>query len=172
MLVGNKSDLKHLRAVPTDEAKAFSSKSWHAELCSPFLGLSWRINYSWKWIVIHWDISAGRLQCWICIPNYPYRSVMPVCCIIKFYIEMTCVDIYRIVSSKSLESSTSNIEPPKTSINVGPTVDSNANQGSKCCWFGYFLHCPLLDNSGGVWIVTADTCSPFSEGKFSGCIST
>lgn len=25
MLVGNKSDLKHLRAVPTDEAKAFSS---------------------------------------------------------------------------------------------------------------------------------------------------
>lgn len=26
MLVGNKSDLKHLRAVPTDEAKAFSGK--------------------------------------------------------------------------------------------------------------------------------------------------
>lgn len=25
MLVGNKSDLKHLRAVPTEEAKAFSS---------------------------------------------------------------------------------------------------------------------------------------------------
>jgi len=26
MLVGNKSDLKHLRAVPTEEAKAFSSE--------------------------------------------------------------------------------------------------------------------------------------------------
>jgi len=26
-LVGNKSDLKHLRAVPTDEAKEFASKS-------------------------------------------------------------------------------------------------------------------------------------------------
>jgi Ras-related protein Rab-11A len=26
MLVGNKSDLKHLRAVPTDESKAFSGK--------------------------------------------------------------------------------------------------------------------------------------------------
>lgn len=25
MLVGNKSDLKHLRAVPTDDAKAFAS---------------------------------------------------------------------------------------------------------------------------------------------------
>ena len=29
MLVGNKSDLKHLRAVPTDEAKAFASTSAH-----------------------------------------------------------------------------------------------------------------------------------------------
>ena len=27
MLVGNKSDLKHLRAVPTDEAKDFSEKN-------------------------------------------------------------------------------------------------------------------------------------------------
>ena len=26
MLVGNKSDLRHLRAVPTDEARAFSGK--------------------------------------------------------------------------------------------------------------------------------------------------
>lgn len=28
MLVGNKSDLKHLRAVPTDEAKAFASEHY------------------------------------------------------------------------------------------------------------------------------------------------
>ncbi|PNP37928.1 hypothetical protein TGAMA5MH_10027 [Trichoderma gamsii] len=27
MLVGNKSDLRHLRAVPTDEAKAFASEN-------------------------------------------------------------------------------------------------------------------------------------------------
>ena len=80
MLVGNKSDLKHLRAVPTDEAKAFSSKSWHAMLWSPFYELSWHLDYSWKWVVIHWDIGAGRLKCRICIPNYPYRSVIPVSC--------------------------------------------------------------------------------------------
>ena len=79
MLVGNKSDLKHLRAVPTDEAKAFSSKSRHAELCSPFQESSWHMNYSWKWIVIHWDIGAGRLQCRVCVPNNPHRSVMPFC---------------------------------------------------------------------------------------------
>lgn len=28
MLVGNKSDLRHLRAVPTEEAKQFASKFW------------------------------------------------------------------------------------------------------------------------------------------------
>lgn len=28
MLVGNKSDLRHLRAVPTEEAKQFASR-WH-----------------------------------------------------------------------------------------------------------------------------------------------
>lgn len=30
MLVGNKSDLKHLRAVPTDEAKGFASE-WRGD---------------------------------------------------------------------------------------------------------------------------------------------
>ena len=29
MLVGNKSDLRHLRAVPTDEARAFAGKRRH-----------------------------------------------------------------------------------------------------------------------------------------------
>jgi len=33
MLVGNKSDLKHLRAVPTDEAKAFASEWCTTPLC-------------------------------------------------------------------------------------------------------------------------------------------
>ena len=28
MLVGNKSDLRHLRAVPTDEARAFAGMEW------------------------------------------------------------------------------------------------------------------------------------------------
>ena len=36
MLVGNKSDLRHLRAVPTDEAKAFAGKNpWPATLSRP-----------------------------------------------------------------------------------------------------------------------------------------
>ena len=35
MLVGNKSDLRHLRAVPTDDAKAFASK--------PFAPMNYRL---------------------------------------------------------------------------------------------------------------------------------
>ncbi|KAF4614865.1 hypothetical protein D9613_003363 [Agrocybe pediades] len=93
MLVGNKSDLKHLRAVPTDEAKAFSAEN----------GLSF-IETS--------ALDASNVES-------AFQTIL--------------TDIYRIVSSKSLESSTSNIEPPKASISVGPTVDNNAQQGGKCC---------------------------------------
>ncbi|KAF5387144.1 hypothetical protein D9615_001997 [Tricholomella constricta] len=93
MLVGNKSDLKHLRAVPTDEAKAFSTEN----------GLSF-IETS--------ALDASNVES-------AFQTIL--------------TDIYRIVSSKSLESSTTNIEPPKESISVGHSVDSNANQGSKCC---------------------------------------
>jgi Ras-related protein Rab-11A len=39
MLVGNKSDLKHLRAVPTDEAKAFSS-TFHISFTEALEGLN------------------------------------------------------------------------------------------------------------------------------------
>jgi len=93
MLVGNKSDLKHLRAVPTDEAKAFSTEN----------GLSF-IETS--------ALDASNVES-------AFQTIL--------------TDIYRIVSAKSLESSTSNIEPPKESISVGITQDNNNQQGSKCC---------------------------------------
>lgn len=93
MLVGNKSDLKHLRAVTTDEAKAFSTEN----------GLSF-IETS--------ALDASNVE-------GAFQTIL--------------TDIYRIVSSKSLESSTNNIEPPKEGISVGPSLDSTATQGSKCC---------------------------------------
>ncbi|KDR81963.1 hypothetical protein GALMADRAFT_135346 [Galerina marginata CBS 339.88] len=92
MLVGNKSDLNHLRAVPTDEAKAFSAEN----------GLSF-IETS--------ALDASNVES-------AFQTIL--------------TDIYRIVSSKSLESSTSNIEPPKASISVGPTTDSNPAKPG-CC---------------------------------------
>lgn len=43
------------------------------------------------------------------------------------------LDIYRIVSSKSLEQSADPIRPPTDSVTVTPTMDSSAAQSSKCC---------------------------------------
>ncbi|KAF8626365.1 hypothetical protein AX15_005016 [Amanita polypyramis BW_CC] len=93
MLVGNKSDLKHLRAVPTDEAKAFSTEQ----------GLSF-IETS--------ALDASNVE-------GAFLTIL--------------TDIFRIVSSRTLESSSNSIEPPKDSISVGPSVDPNANQNGKCC---------------------------------------
>ncbi|KAH6919249.1 GTPase [Coprinopsis sp. MPI-PUGE-AT-0042] len=72
MLVGNKSDLKHLRAVPTEEAKAFATEN----------GLSF-IETS--------ALDASNVE-------GAFQTIL--------------TDIYRIVSAKSLESSSTNIEPP------------------------------------------------------------
>ncbi|KXN91977.1 Ras-related protein Rab-11A [Leucoagaricus sp. SymC.cos] len=93
MLVGNKSDLKHLRAVPTDEAKAFATEN----------NLSF-IETS--------ALDASNVES-------AFQTIL--------------TDIYRIVSAKSLESSTSNIEPPKETVSVGETRENNNQQGSKCC---------------------------------------
>ncbi|KAK2460655.1 hypothetical protein APHAL10511_007125 [Amanita phalloides] len=93
MLVGNKSDLKHLRAVPTDEAKAFATEN----------GLSF-IETS--------ALDASNVES-------AFLNIL--------------TDIFHIVSSKSLESSRTNIEPPRESIRVGPSVDSNANKNGTCC---------------------------------------
>ena len=44
MLVGNKSDLRHLRAVPTEEAKQFASMYWHVR--------------GWLWYML--TVTAGE----------------------------------------------------------------------------------------------------------------
>ncbi|CAO0796172.1 unnamed protein product [Mucor circinelloides] len=65
MLVGNKSDLRHLRAVPTEEAKQFASEyredSWRCIYLQMTKDLIYIIcmNNSRKWIVIHRNISPG-----------------------------------------------------------------------------------------------------------------
>jgi len=94
MLVGNKSDLKHLRAVPTDEAKAFSTEN----------GLSF-IETS--------ALDASNVES-------AFQTIL--------------TDIYRIVSSKSLEQSADPIKPPTgDSITVSPSVDASTSQSGKCC---------------------------------------
>jgi GTPase SAR1 family protein len=60
MLVGNKSDLKHLRAVPTEEAKGFSGLLVHFVASLDKLTLCGRLC-SREWAVVHRDICAGRI---------------------------------------------------------------------------------------------------------------
>ncbi|EPQ58661.1 ras-domain-containing protein [Gloeophyllum trabeum ATCC 11539] len=94
MLVGNKSDLKHLRAVPTEEAKAFAAEN----------GLSF-IETS--------ALDASNVEA-------AFQTIL--------------TDIYRIVSSKSLEQSADAIKAPTgDTITVTPSVDTTQQQGGKCC---------------------------------------
>lgn len=94
MLVGNKSDLKHLRAVLTDEAKQFATEN----------GLSF-IETS--------ALDATNVEA-------AFQTIL--------------TDIYRIVSSKQLESSADHIRPTGgESITVSPSQDTKSAQGGKCC---------------------------------------
>jgi len=60
MLVGNKSDLKHLRAVPTEEAKSFAGMFPWADLDPHPHRL---ISDSGKRAFFYRDFGAGRLEC-------------------------------------------------------------------------------------------------------------
>jgi hypothetical protein len=129
MLVGNKSDLKHLRAVTTDEAKAFSSASWvnqmdtvHAKVF-PQLRMGYHLSRHRRWTPQMSRVHSKPSSLVRCLPAL-HSSWAHL---------LHHLDIYRIVSSKSLESSTNNIEPPKEGISVGPSLESTATQGSKCC---------------------------------------
>jgi len=94
MLVGNKSDLKHLRAVPTDEAKAFA-----AENDLSFVETS--------------ALDASNVES-------AFQTIL--------------ADIYRIVSSKSLEQSSEQIKPSTgDTITVSASVDPNTKQSGACC---------------------------------------
>ncbi|KAK7688980.1 Ras- protein Rab-11A [Cerrena zonata] len=95
MLVGNKSDLKHLRAVPTDEAKTFAAEN----------GLSF-IETS--------ALDASNVES-------AFQTIL--------------TDIYRIVSSKSLEQSADPIKPPTGGAIVIDPSDPGTSQAqqSKCC---------------------------------------
>ncbi|KAG0706512.1 GTPase [Suillus ampliporus] len=93
MLVGNKSDLKHLRAVPTEEAKSFATEN---ELS--FIETS--------------ALDASNVES-------AFQTIL--------------TDIYRIVSSKSLEQSADHIKAP-TSDTIPVAIDSSAPATSgKCC---------------------------------------
>jgi Ras-related protein Rab-11A len=115
MLVGNKSDLKHLRAVPTEEAKAFASACLpvsrfpstnvtYNDTCSAENGLSF-IETS--------ALDASNVES-------AFQTIL--------------TDIYHIVSAKSLEQSSDPIKPSSgDTLTVSPSVDASSKAASGCC---------------------------------------
>lgn len=72
MLVGNKSDLRHLRAVPTEEAKSFASQ------CKPpdnIVVLILTLCNRREPPVIYRDVCSGCQQRRARIPEHPYWYV-------------------------------------------------------------------------------------------------
>ncbi|KAG5997935.1 hypothetical protein E4U52_002429 [Claviceps spartinae] len=95
MLVGNKSDLRHLRAVPTEEAKAFASENHLSFIETSAL-----------------DASNVELA---------FQNIL--------------TEIYRIVSSKALESGDGAQATigAGTNISLSKPADDEASKNGKCC---------------------------------------
>jgi small GTP-binding protein len=74
MLVGNKSDLRHLRAVPTEEAKQFASELQSYTHCPRH---SANPHDRRQQSLLHRDVCPGRQQRRARIPEHPHRYPHP-----------------------------------------------------------------------------------------------
>jgi Ras-related protein Rab-11A len=119
MLVGNKSDLRHLRAVPTEEAKKFAQENGLSFMETSALEAS-NVESAFQ------NILTGTVYSAFTVLRKPCSDMVSI---------FIPTEIYRIVSSKALESSHDAIKPTGgESININPTPDdSTGNKGGKCC---------------------------------------
>ncbi|KAG2237737.1 hypothetical protein INT48_009675 [Thamnidium elegans] len=115
MLVGNKSDLRHLRAVPTEEAKQFASDNGLSFIETSALDAT-NVDQSFQ------QILTGKL--------ISFSFLLYILIFFFFFF----LEIYRIVSNKALESSNNTIKPTSgQTILVSQTPDEQAKQGGGCC---------------------------------------
>ncbi|ERF73988.1 Ras-related protein Rab-11B [Endocarpon pusillum Z07020] len=110
MLVGNKSDLRHLRAVPTEEAKQFASENNLSFIETSALDAS-NVELAFQ------NILTGKSS------DYNKQAELT-----------STTEIYRIVSSKTFETGDSAQNPiaqgTKLDIGNSPSPDTKTN---KCC---------------------------------------
>jgi Ras-related protein Rab-11A len=107
MLVGNKSDLRHLRAVPTEDAKAFASENNLSFIETSALDAS-NVDLAFQ------NILTGASLAVLC----PW---------------LTALEIYRIVSSKALDQSDNHSPIPQGDrIKITPSTGGDAKP-NKCC---------------------------------------
>uniref|UniRef100_A0A5F7Z7J0 small monomeric GTPase n=2 Tax=Macaca TaxID=9539 RepID=A0A5F7Z7J0_MACMU len=129
MLVGNKSDLRHLRAVPTDEARAFAEKNNLSFIETSALD-STNVEEAFKNILtvqtgFHHGGQAGGLQ--LLGSSDPPASASQSAGI---------TEIYRIVSQKQIADRAAHDESPGNNvvdISVPPTTDGQKPNKLQCC---------------------------------------
>ncbi|KAL8668929.1 MAG: hypothetical protein Q9224_007766 [Gallowayella concinna] len=112
MLVGNKSDLRHLRAVPTEEAKQFASENNLSFIETSALDAS-NVELAFQ------NILTGRhyhLNLWAMKKLNSFA------------------EIYRIVSSKALDNGEAGQNPnlERKVLEISKSADTEKPQG-KCC---------------------------------------
>ena len=113
MLVGNKSDLKHLRAVPTEEAKQFASENNLSFIETSALDAS-NVELAFQ------NILTGMY--WILIKSLALLTI-------SLYLE-----IYRIVSQKALDQGEGQAPiRPGQGIDLKSTQESSETKKNGCC---------------------------------------
>ncbi|KAK7534052.1 ras-related protein rab-like protein-11B [Phyllosticta citribraziliensis] len=115
MLVGNKSDLRHLRAVPTEEAKQFASENNLSFIETSALDAS-NVELAFQ------NILTGQSLCLATEVE-------------DLGLELAGNEIYRIVSSKALdqgESAQNPIGRERTTLEISNSADQE-KQAGKCC---------------------------------------
>ncbi|KFY24873.1 hypothetical protein V493_04982 [Pseudogymnoascus sp. VKM F-4281 (FW-2241)] len=113
MLVGNKSDLRHLRAVPTEEAKQFASMGYETTVRT-------------RPELTHYSGDNGL--------SFIETSALDASNV-ELAFQNILTEIYRIVSSKALDSgdgAQANIGAG-TNISLSKPADDGSAKGGKCC---------------------------------------
>lgn len=141
MLVGNKSDLRHLRAVPTEEAKQFASRLLAANIFVFLLLVTLTSVTSGDNSLSFIETSAldasnvelafqNILTGTLCSPNISRFSSH-----LKPLTPLPFSEIYRIVSSKALDNGDSSQNPLGGERKVLEISKSTETEGkpSKCC---------------------------------------
>ncbi|KAJ2962607.1 hypothetical protein NQZ79_g2164 [Umbelopsis isabellina] len=121
MLVGNKSDLRHLRAVPTDEAKQFAADNGLSFIETSALDSS-NVELSFQ------RILTGMFT--VYLKDFGDLLFSSKNGMVTLHVQL---EIYRIVSNKALESSNDVIRPTGGETIVVSQSPDDQNKGGKCC---------------------------------------